>query len=201
MSKSEHIILRASPDFVELLKRTAEAEGVSKSEAIRRAVTEKDQRMSIDLHELATADPFALLGAAARGDVEAFRKMAVLSWAAAIQPDEDGAPELHWENGDPYALIETSLMFSRLAAAAGDERDVIGLTNSLHLASDLGCGDADEQVAEALAWIEREADAGSEKAASALNRLTAAATPEAVEAASKFASRLKLLPRNPTGVN
>lgn len=38
---TETIILRASPDFVALLRRAAEADGLTKSEAIRRAVRER----------------------------------------------------------------------------------------------------------------------------------------------------------------
>lgn len=39
--QTETVIFRASPDFVNLLARAARDEGVSKSEAIRRAVCEK----------------------------------------------------------------------------------------------------------------------------------------------------------------
>lgn len=39
--QTETIILRASPAFVALLARTAKAEGLTKSEAIRRAVAER----------------------------------------------------------------------------------------------------------------------------------------------------------------
>jgi hypothetical protein len=199
MSKTEHIILRASPDFVELLKRTAAAEGVSRSEVIRRAVAEKDERMmgppdgalrDIDLGALAKEDPYANLAGAARGDLTALRKLAVLAWAHAVAVDEeDGFPYLNYENGDPDLLIETSLTFSRLAAAHGYEEDVIALCNRLVLAAELA-GDTDERMGEALGWIERSANAGSEKAARALNNIADDATPEAMEIAKQTVARL-----------
>ena len=40
MRQSEIVIFRASPDVVEVLSRAAEAEGLSKSETLRRAVKE-----------------------------------------------------------------------------------------------------------------------------------------------------------------
>lgn len=200
MSKlTELIMLRASPDFVALLRRAAEEEGVSKSEAIRRAVTEKDERMmgppdgalrDIDLAALADEDPFANLAGAARGDLTALRKLAVLAWAHAVAVDEeDGFAYLNYENGDPDLLIETSLTFSRLAAAHGYEEDVIALCNRLVLAAEQA-GDTDERMGEALGWIERSANAGSEKAARALNNIADDATVEAMEIAKQTVARL-----------
>lgn len=196
---TEIINLRASPDFVALLRRAAEAEGVSKSEVIRQAVTEKDERMmgpsdgalrDIDLAALVDEDPFANLAGAARGDLTALRKLAVMSWAHAVAVDEDdGEPYITYEHGDPELLIETSLVFSRLAAAHGHEEDVIALCNRLVLASSI-MGNDDDRMGEALGWIEREAEAGSEKAASALNRIADDATGEAMEIAKQTAARL-----------
>lgn len=152
---------------------------------------------AIDLDELSLLDPLSLLGPAAHGDVEAFRKLALLCWATAVHSDEDGLC-ITYEHGDPHLLVETSLMFSRLAAARGDEGDVIALSNRLNLSGIIE-GLEDERKAEAIAWIEREADNGSERAASALNTVVADASSEALELARGFSARLKThLPKSRT---
>lgn len=153
---------------------------------------------AMSLDELSLLDPLSLLGPAAHGDVDAFRKLALLCWASGVS-NCDGERCLTYAYGDPHLLVETSLMFSRLAAARGRESDIIALSNRLNLAATIE-GLEDERKAESIAWIEREADAGSGMATLALNRIAAEASPCALAWARDFSVRLKrYIPRTPAG--
>lgn len=132
-------------------------------------------------------EPLLALRAAACGDLEAQRKLALSAWARAVALDEEtGAPD--WIVS--IDSLETALVFARLAAVHGTEQDVVALANWLSIASDLDPETEPDRMAEAIGWIEREADAGSLDAARALNAFVDAASPEAVTGAKEYRERL-----------
>lgn len=161
---TETIILRASPDFVAQLNAAAQAEGVSKSDVIRRAVQEREDRTVMgapdgalrDIGHPSCADEnnFAHLAAAAQGDLAPLRVLAQQAWRLAIEAH----PDL-----DSYKLLIEGLVFARLAASRGDPSDTrLFLRLAQCLAQLIGPVAAADELAEAIARIAAAADAGDE---------------------------------------
>lgn len=133
-------------------------------------------------------DPYLCTASAARGDVESQRKLALAAWACALKlwPTDGGGVDL------AIALyLENALTFSRLAAAHGEESDVFLFCNRLMAAAELFPEGEPDLIGEALGWVQRDADAGSEDASLALNSLVARASPEAIGLAAIYRERLK----------
>lgn len=119
-----------------------------------------------------SANPFALLDSAARGDRSAQAALA------------DCALEMFNQSGDIQALLD-GLCFARLAAAHGREDDEGKLFQMLARASRFLDRPDDAEMrtalaAEALARISRLADTGSEIAAAMMESIACCMTPEAV---------------------
>lgn len=149
--RSKTVIFRASPEFVERLEERAHAQGLSKSEAIRRAVFGGDAMDDATTME-GEFNPFAHLKAAATGDIEAQRSLARAGQDMAVL------------DGDTQALLD-GLCFARLAAAHGYEADAKMLAGMLAYAAIMlereGQTDLHDVVhAEFIAVVSALADAG-----------------------------------------
>lgn len=123
-------------------------------------------------------NPFALLPAAAAGDIEAQR---------ALADGACGLVALCDQSMDPLPILSDGLVFARLAAAQGDHADNGRLVTMLGMACDL-CGDERriEYAGEAIAVAERMAEAGSEHASELVPLMVDKLPPEAAAMAQHY---------------
>ncbi|MEZ5688778.1 MAG: ribbon-helix-helix protein, CopG family [Caenibius sp.] len=175
---SEIINFRASPDLAAALSQAAQAEGVTVSELVRRAVQAKVGPSTSDDPAL---DPFAALHAAATGSLEAQRAIADRA-VALVNEDND--------RDSTTTLIE-GLVFARLAAAHGDvsdQRRVIAMLAALaeHADEDSTA----ELVGEAVARIELAASAGADDADAVFFDLASNVSPDVMICARNFHARI-----------
>lgn len=126
-------------------------------------------------------NPFALLRAAATGDITAQRQLADgACMMAATQPDFD-----------PLPIISDGLVFARLAAAHGETADAGRLISMLVTACNL-CSDERqyEYAGEALAVAERMAEAGDESVADVMPSLAEQLPLQVVAYAQDYRKRM-----------
>lgn len=147
MERDARISFRADSAFQAGLAHSAEKAGCSVSEFIRQTVEDRLAREG-------GLNPYPMLAKAAKGDLEALRRLANQAVDMAFQLDENG----EFFRNPEQCLIE-GLVFARLAAAQGNVADQGLVISMLALLSQFGDEeDTKEVVAEAIARAEMVAD-------------------------------------------
>lgn len=140
---------------------------------------------------MSEANPFALVAAAARGDVEAQRALAHAALLRFYRADGTPMAAEHISLADWAALIE-GLAFARMAASHGDPSDnnrlIAMLSLGCHLPPECAGPIEAEVIARASMWNERGALTGedAEGADLLVNQFTEQASPEAVALAPAY---------------
>lgn len=136
--------------------------------------------------EIQYVDPLALVGPAARGDLDAQRRLAV--WGLLLIHDHIRA-ETHI---DLTGTLAETIGIARFAAAQGEVDDAFRLTMALALGGMFSWCPTErlEWSAECIARLEMLADDGSERAAELLAAFAGEETPEILEAARAIRARL-----------
>lgn len=117
---------------------------------------------------------FSLFAPAARGNLEAQRRLSIL-----------GVLSMHMVgSGDQMVPLAEGLAYGRQAAIQGDQSDRYRLVKMLALAATVTGGV--DFAAEALAWLEALANEGHEEAAQLLASHAGTERPEAMEIAKAF---------------
>ena len=176
--QSEIINFRASPDLAAALSQAAQAEGVTVSELVRRAVQARVVPPKSDNPAL---DPFSALHAAATGSIEAQRAIADRAITLAMEDNDR----------DPVTSLTEGLVFARLAASHGDVSDQGRVISMLAVLSEMvDETSAEELVGEAFARVELAADAGAEGVDAMLPQFAENLTPETIARARDFHARI-----------
>lgn len=183
MKDSKLINFRVSPDVAKALRAVAKWHGASVSQYLRCIL---DEALVADLPELhrdrdKEVDPFSLLARAARGSLQAQRDLANIG----VQAASTGGADMH-------VGFAEAMIFARLAATHGhlaDQGLVIGIASLM--AEALGDEACECETAEAMARIAIADEAGAEKAGDALRVLVERASPELVELAKEYRSRIR----------
>lgn len=128
------------------------------------------------------SNPFDLMKAAAKGDIDAQRALADHATASVREGDPD-----------PIGTLREGLVFARLAAAQGDRCDRGRVLSMLGILGAFVSGTPEELgvEAESLALASLFADDGDEIAADGVNHAAAAVSPEVIEMAKLYQTCMK----------
>jgi hypothetical protein len=188
------VAFRADDGVMAALAERAQREGVSVSEVIRDTLCE---RVAPGAEDAAASDggrtmiptldnPFVQLKAAAAGDLEAQRLLAM------------EAVRLVGERNDldPVSVLLEGLPFARLASCHGDDGDKGLVLSMLSLAREFSIeagdsGTADEFTAEAIARVSLLAEAGVQIADANLDLLIENASPDVLVMAKDYERRMR----------
>ena len=169
---------RLSQETAAAIKKAAQAEGLTQSEFVRRAVEGRLCKSSSG-----AVDPYELIVHAAKGGLQAQRELVRQCIGWAIQEANEGH--------DPVRFLIEALVFARMAAAHGTPGDQGVVLSTIAIFEKLTGDIDDSDAADMIGRLAFMADAGVPYADDALPDLAEGVTAEIMAAAQSVRARLR----------